>query len=214
MFYQIWLLLARTQFSLILVGSLIYPTLKKLYPTAPPLPFTARNNCRIRECGFLHLVPAFLWSTSGKQLRSSRIWVFWYIYDIPCFRHATFCSRECVYLLLWAFVLTSFRHCVDIPISVRLVWLILAYPCTTTEASSPLMFASAAQNVQAVEADTTLTEVTRSVQPVVVRDLLFGSVGASLNMHGPYPPLGKFSLQRASEGSMWSVELYCRLRVR
>ena len=91
-----------------------------------------------------------------------------------------------------------FRHCADIPASLRLIWMILAHPATETPSS--VVFA--AQSVQTVEADTTLTEVTRSVQPVVIRDLLFGAGGASLNVHMPYPKLGKFSYQRASEGSM------------
>ena len=90
------------------------------------------------------------------------------------------------------------RHCVDIPASVRWVWMILAYP--TTETPSSVVFA--AQSVQTVEADTTLTEVTRSVQPMVIRDLLFGAGGTSINVHMPYPKLGKFSYQRVSEVSM------------
>lgn len=123
-------------------------------------------------------------------------------------------SAYWVYLLLWDFVLTHFfRHCVDIPASVRLVWMILAYP--TTETPSSVVFA--AQSVQTVEADTTLTEVTRSVQPMVIRDLLFGAGGTSINVHMPYPKLGKFSYQRVSEVSMWNVplwgaELCCRFK--
>ena len=64
------------------------------------------------------------------------------------------------------------------------------------------MFAAAAHSTATTEADTTLTDATRTVQPVVIRDLLFGALGASLNVHAPYPRLGKFSYQRVSEGSM------------
>ena len=65
------------------------------------------------------------------------------------------------------------------------------------------MFAAAAHSAANTEADTTLTDATRTVQsPVAIRDLLFGALGGSLNLHAPYPRLGKFSYQRASEGSM------------
>ena len=87
------------------------------------------------------------------------------------------------------------------PIPVRLVWLILAYP--NTETPSQIVFAAAAHSTATTEADTTLTDATRTGQsPVVIRDLLFGALGGSLNIHAPYPRLGKFSYQRVSEGSM------------
>ena len=90
------------------------------------------------------------------------------------------------------------RHCVDIPLAVRLIWLILAHPAVSEvpEGSTLVFAADSAPHdtpTEHGEEGRILAELVCNAQPVAVRDLLFGSDGSSLQCLQPFRCLGKFS---------------------
>ena len=90
------------------------------------------------------------------------------------------------------------RHCEDIPLAVRLIWLILSHPAISDvpEGSTLVFIADSVPHDTPTEHDDgarILAELVCNAQPAAVRDLLFGVDGSSLQVLQPFSCLGKFS---------------------